>query len=63
MSPHLRLERRSPTSWSIADGSVTVGRIDADRLVLHGFPDAPSANAAADLATLSLRHPLPEPAA
>jgi hypothetical protein len=51
MSPYLRLERRNTTSWSLADGRTSVGRLDAGGLILNGFPDAPSAQVAADVAT------------
>lgn len=55
MPPHLRLTRRHPSGWTLAHGPSAVGWIDAGRLVLHGFPDAPSAAAAAEVASRVMR--------
>lgn len=56
MPPHLRLERRHPSGWTLAHGPSAVGWIADGRLVLTGFPDAASAAVAAEVAARVIRH-------
>lgn len=51
MHTHLRLDRRAPTGWTLADGPHTVGWIVLGRLTFTGFPHPAAATAAAATAT------------
>jgi hypothetical protein len=51
MQTHLRLDRRDPTGWTLADGPHTIGWIIPGRLTFTGFADpATAADAAATAA-------------
>lgn len=55
MPPHLRLERRHPSGWTLAHGPSAVGWIADGRLALTDFPDASSAAVAAEIAARVIR--------
>ncbi|WKW16049.1 hypothetical protein [Pseudogemmatithrix spongiicola] len=58
MPRHLRFDRQDPTGWILAEGPLTLGEIQPDRMTFVGFPDAP---VVAVLGDPSLRHLEPEP--
>ena len=50
MVTHLRLERRHPIGWTLAEGPNGIGWIVPGRLAFTAFPDASAAAAAAEIA-------------
>jgi hypothetical protein len=50
MVTQLRIERRDPVGWTLAEGSNGIGWIVPGRLSFTGFPDASAAAAAAEIA-------------
>ena len=55
MVTHLRIERRDPIGWTLAEGPNGIGWIVPGRLAFTGFPDASTAAAAADIAAEVVR--------
>jgi len=55
MPRHLRFDRQDPTGWILAEGPRTLGEIQPDRMTFVGFPDAASAQVAAEIAARVLR--------
>lgn len=51
MHTHLRLDRRDPTGWTLADGPHTIGWVVPGRLAFTGFADPAAAAQAAATAT------------
>lgn len=47
---HLRLVRRTPSSWTLADGQREIGSIAPGRISFTGFPDAATARLASQTA-------------
>ncbi len=47
MRTHLRLDRRDPSGWTLAEGPHTIGWIVPGRLAITGFADTATATVAA----------------
>lgn len=47
MLTHLRLDRRDPSGWTLADGPQTIGWIVPGRIAFTGFPDTETTTVAA----------------
>ena len=55
MPPHLRFDRQDPTGWILAEGPRLLGEVQPDHMTFVGFPDAESAQVAAEIAARVLR--------
>lgn len=50
MQTRLRLDRRAPAGFTLADGPQEIGWVESGRIVFTGFPDPDAAAAAAEIA-------------